>query len=261
MKRALFIVMVALNCIAINGQSSNVSAEKNVNWNDSIAYYTEQARWGNPEAYLQLAHCYHQGEKNVERCFYKMGEAGTMAQNFGLIENSNDVFTSLPDDDPIKVVYDVMHLLQMRDYEGILSNLHKLEDVGFPKQLAEAFVAWHKGEKQEAINILQLIAEDSYIANITVPLFTGDSMNEDVAEEFPFVYNELARDSFVSESSPEEDEKAAMYYRKADAHAALDKTGVRWLISYYEKLSEKGLQDIDPKEIERLKKLDRLMKE
>ena len=52
-----------------------------------------------------------------------------------------------------------------------------------------------------------------------------------------------------------------MYYRKADAHAALDKTGVRWLISYYEKLSEKGLQDIDPKEIERLKKLDELMKE
>lgn len=248
--------MVIFNGITIKGQSSEMLKEKGVNWVDSIAYYMEQIRCGNVEAYLNLAECYHQSEENVERRFIKMGLMATMAEMYGVIEKPNFIFSALPDDDPIKVFYDVFDPIDSHDYDKILANAYKLESVGVSRQMADAFIALDQGKKEEGMAIFQTLNQKgSYLAKILCAVANPDAIPLETAKEFPLLYNEMARKCFTSDEDPEDAKQAAMYYRMADEQACLDRTGVKWLLSYYEHLAKTGDKDIDPKEMERLKKL------
>ena len=261
MKKELLTLAIALFCLGCQKQSTKSARDENANWSDSITHYTEQVRQGNRMAYLRLAECYHQGEPHLEQRVIKMASMGVMAELYGVTPSFHTVFDSLEDEDSAKMVYSIAMMVEEHQYDKALANGKKLESAGFSPKLVEGFIAMEKNQTDEAIEIFDTLdKEGSRIARLFAAILRQDMEAMSVAaKDFPPLYNELARMCIeMADSSNTNMLEAEAFYLKAEEQACLNENGVQFLLGYYDYVTQKGEREVDPKVIERLKKLAKI---
>ncbi|MBQ9664895.1 MAG: hypothetical protein IJV33_00285 [Bacteroidaceae bacterium] len=127
-------------------------------------------------------------------------------------------------------------------------------------RLAEGFIAMKKNQTDEAIEIFgTLNRKGSRMARFFAAILRQDMDAMSVAaKDFPPLYNELARMCIErTDSSNTNVLEAEAFYLKAEEQACLDDGGVQFLLGYYDYVTQKGEREVDPKVIERLKKMSK----
>ena len=251
------LLMVCQGCSELQQTSNDVLESRAIviNWHDSVANYREKARWGDGQAYLQLAACYHYGH-GVERSFLLSYSMASMAERYGATDNRITFFLALPAEDPDRLLVEAMKAVDDKRYEEAQQKAACLAELGTPEaDFVRGMVLLAKGEIDKAEDILQRgIRNGSELAKIALSVKTDENgMMRDYAEQLPEFYCVLARECFKSDFSPEEDEQAASLYRKADEALCLDRHGAQWLLGYYEHKAKIGQPLVSDEEIERLR--------
>ena len=98
MKKNLF--TIALIALVLTGCSDQVIIENTVvssfvSQVDSVNFYIEKARWADGNAYLKLAHYYHEG-KGVKRDFVNMLSMAAIAQQYNAVSSLEEFMKTLP---------------------------------------------------------------------------------------------------------------------------------------------------------------------
>ena len=213
----------------------------------------EQARWGDAEAYVKLAECYRTGN-GTERNLLKAMAMLLMAEEYGG-QRVEAYMAALPEDEPLSLLPAIEEKLKQEDYDGANALAARMTALGLPgsEELIGAVVALESGRKNEVEQLVkQAIDKGNPLAKLLpMKLSEDEATMLSVAEDFPVVYNMLARNVFTKDVDPKEDEKAAMYYKKADEQLCLDRRAAGWLASYYEYLVKNGEQRNPPTDMER----------
>ena len=201
----------------------------------------QEARWGDGQAYIELANCYRDGI-GVERDFLGMMGMVDLAVNHGAIEKSADYLQSMPDDHEYKVCYELI----TNEFRNLHTHKDSVLAILAANKQPEA-VALHGialiecGEKSAGMERLEQAAEmgSSFAKLLTsIQAWEADSYADEeallrVAEKSPILYRFLG-DCCADEndSAHFNEQKAAHYYLKADEHALLSKREAEWLLAY-----------------------------
>ncbi|MCR4958604.1 MAG: hypothetical protein K6B13_08405 [Prevotella sp.] len=234
---------------------ADVPDRESANWQDSVSSYSDQARRGDGAAYLKLASCYHDG-RGVTPDFLMTYEMASMAEQYGAVTRWKDYFLSLPADDPYRLTLEAMDDAHASRYADALSKAERLAELHSPDaELIKGCVALDKDEEHEAMAFFAAAAAaGSSLAQMAVISAEDSSCAEEaIASRLPSFYCIMARNCFNADYSPEEDEQAAHYYKMADDRLCLDRTGVRWLLAYYEQQAKAGCLVADSLTIARLR--------
>lgn len=121
MKKFLFFVMISL--ATLNGSAQEIS--------DSLMVKTQiaKAKWGDGQAYLQLADCYRDG-RGVKQDFLGMMTMVTMAAEYGAISRMKDYLDSLPSESDYKMVVDTIDKYGRKETTEALAIAEKLIEKG-----------------------------------------------------------------------------------------------------------------------------------
>lgn len=216
----------------------------------------EKARWGDGQAYVQLANCYRDG-KGVKQDFLNMVCMMIYADEYGGIKNRKDYLSSLPEGSEYKLVYDVMDKSNPQK-----SEVFEVADKLIARDCVEGYTI--KGiilselkDKEEGMRLLELAAEKgSTLAQIFMCMPGWQTECEPdidklktLADSVPIACMCLG-DIYSGKTGDEckrDDQLAAYYYMKADKHALVSRFTARWLLNYYQnggdiKLSEKDIE-------------------
>lgn len=227
------------------------------NWADSVDAYKQQIRTGDAMAYLSLAHCYHKG-LGVKHDFVDMLMMVAMAQDYG-VRNAMELFTSrLNADDPDYIQLMALDDVAYRRYDEAMEKAALLGSLGSPAaEFVTGVVAMERHDREEAMRLFRLSAgKGNKMARIAISKYESEDKGWlSLAGECPVLYNEVARDCFKSDVSPQEDAQAAYYYQKAYDALCLDPTGARWLLGYYQHTAQKGGQGADSTLISNLRQM------
>ena len=243
---------------ADNGSGRPASGMEQAGWADSVAHYRSLAGQGDGQAYLHLAQCYHEG-KGVEADFVMTWQMVQMAEQYGGIAHGKDFFKALPDDAPDRLLMEAMDDIGNLQREKALLVADRLTAQAHPyADLVKGAVAMEEDRLDEATALLRSAAgQGCLLAAMAVSVLSeGKDALFDYAEQLPLLYCELARQCFKSDISPAEDEQAAAYYLQADERLCLDRTGVRWLLGYYEHQVANGQMAASDPRLEHLRLLN-----
>ena len=109
MKKCVILFMVAILASCSDTQLAESIADvkeselvkENANGSAEINALVERARWGDGQAYLQLADCYRDGI-GVKKNFLGMLAMVEQARDHGAIRSEKEYMTQIPDDNDIK---------------------------------------------------------------------------------------------------------------------------------------------------------------
>ena len=244
-------------------QTSAQLSESEPSQTGIVDSYLEKARWGDGDAFLNLAKCYHDGI-GVEPDFLGTLTMLMMADQYG-VTNSNieEYLMSLPDTDNTKMVFEAIAKL---DRNNILPS-DSIVEILIANGSADGYAI--KGvvqvERGDTIGGQQSIQTGAKMGSSFAELllcafpsqetglgkFLNIDMLKSMSDKSPMA-NKLLGDIYsgydYGDTSRINESLAAMYYKKADEQGCLGKRPARWLINYYDRV---GIQ-IDDKEMERL---------
>ena len=246
------------------GQTIAQLSEQEPSQTGIVDSYLEKARWGDGDAFLNLAKCYHDGI-GVKSDFMGTLTMLMMADQYGVPNHSiEDYLMSLPDTDHTKMIFEAIAKLDRRNIlptDSIVENL--IANGSADGYALRGVVQVERGDTLGGQQSIKKGAEmGSSFAELLLSVFPipedgkAKSLNVDVLKKLSDrspMANKLLGDIYsgylYGDAEEIDDLQAAEYYLKADAHGCLGKHPARWLINYYNRY---GIQ-IEVKELERLK--------
>ena len=261
-KYLLFVVgMILASCSDQFNVENVADAVTEPSVSSDVDGLVEKARWGDGQAYVQLANCYRDGI-GVKQDFIGMVAMVSLADEYGGISRMEDYLSGLPDGSAYKQVFDAMEKFSDKKYEEALAMAEDL----IAKDCIEGYtvkgiITSEQGDKTEGERLLKIAAEKgSGFANLylSVPNWHQDkgpdiATLKTLADKLPIANASLAMIYTGKENQALKDDKlAAYYYMKADEKACLTRNGARWLLAYHRNGGDLNLSD---KDIERLETL------
>lgn len=267
MKKYIILFMVAILASCSDMQLAESIADvkeselvkENANGSAEINALVERARWGDGQAYLQLADCYRDGI-GVKKNFLGMLAMVEQARDHGAIRSENEYMTQIPDDNDIKRFFNLMDKSSSQLIEEKDSIMAQLATIESPD--AHALFGVLCVESGDSIRGFEIIRDASERGSDFAALLNAlpdwkgniqpDKMKlEQLAERIPLAYNLLGKLSLKPDENGIIDErKVAYYYMKADEHALLSRRGARWLLAYHKDVGIPGLTESDVNRLE-----------
>ena len=267
MKKCIILFMVAILASCSDTQLAESIADvkeselvkENATGSAEIKALVERARWGDGQAYLQLADCYRDGI-GVKKNFLGMLAMVEQAREHGAIHSEKEYMTQIPDDNDIKRFCNLMDKSCSQLIEEEDSIMAQLATIDNPDVLAIYGVL--RVESGDSIRGFEIIRDASERGSDFAALLNAlpdwkgniqpDKMKlEQLAERIPLAYNLLGKLSLKPDENGIIDErKVAYYYMKADEHALLSRREARWLLAYHKDVGIPGLTESDVKRLE-----------
>ena len=267
MKKYIILFMVAILASCSDTQLAESIADvkeselvkENANGSAEINALVERARWGDGQAYLQLAYCYRDGI-GVKKNFLGMLAMVEQAREHGAIHSEKEYMTQIPDDNDIKRFCNLMDKSCSQLIEEEDSIIAQLATSDNPDVLA--IYGALRVESGDSIRGFEIIRDASERGSDFAALLNAlpdwkvniqpDNMKlEQLAERIPLVYKLLGKLSLKPDENGIIDErKVAYYYMKADEHALLSRREAKWLLAYHKDVSIPELTDSDVKRLE-----------
>lgn len=240
MKKYIILFMVAILASCSDMQLAESIADvkesemvkENANGSAEINALVERARWGDGQAYLQLADCYRDGI-GVKKNFLGMLAMVEQARDHGVIHSEKEYMTQIPDDNDIKRFFNLMDKSSSQLIEEKDSIMAQLATIESPDAHALfGVLCVESGDSVRGFEIIRDASErgSDFAALLNaLPDWKGniqpDKMKlEQLAERIPLAYNLLGKLSLKPDENGIIDErKVAYYYMKADEHALLSR--------------------------------------
>jgi TPR repeat protein len=263
MKKYLFMIaaLVIVSCTDQMVEKDVVGDYAEQTPASDVTALIEKARWGDGQAYLQLANCYRDG-KGVKQDFLNMVCMMFYANEYGGIKNRKEYLFTLPEESEYRLVYEAMDKPYSK-VDEILEVANKL----IARDCIEGYtmkgiMLSERNDKKEGHRLLEFAAERGSTFAQVFLCIPGwyESREPDIdrlkamADSVP-IANMLLGDIYSGKTydeSKKDDEQAAFYYMKADEHALLGKFSARWLLNYHR---NGGNVNLSEKDIERFEKL------
>ena len=267
MKKCIILFMVAILASCSDTQLAESIADvkeselvkENANGSADIKALVERARWGDGQAYLQLADCYRDGI-GVKKNFLGMLAMVEQARVHGAIHDEMEYVTKIPEDNDIKRFCDLMNKSCSQLIEEKDSVMVQLATIDSPDVLAMyGVLCVESGDSIRGFEIIRDASErgSDFAALLNALLdwkgnIQPDKMKlEQLAERIPLAYKLLGKLSLKPDENGIVDErKVAYYYMKADEHALLSQREAKWLLAYHKDVSIPELTDSDVKRLE-----------
>lgn len=267
MKKCIILFMVAILASCSDTQLAESIADvkeselvkENATGSAEIKALVERARWGDGQAYLQLADCYRDGI-GVKKNFLGMLAMVEQARVHGAIHDEMEYVTKIPEDNDIKRFCDLMDKSCSQLIEEKDSVMVQLATIDSPDVLAMYGVLYvESGDSIRGFEIIRDASErgSDFAALLNALLdwkgnIQPDKMKlEQLAERIPLAYKLLGKLSLKPDENGIVDErKVAYYYMKADEHALLSLREAKWLLAYHKDVSIPELTDSDVKRLE-----------
>ena len=267
MKKCIILFMVAILASCSDTQLAESIADvkeselvkENATGSAEIKALVERARWGDGQAYLQLADCYRDGI-GVKKNFLGMLAMVEQARVHGAIHDEMEYVTKIPEDNDIKRFCDLMDKSCSQLIEEKDSVMVQLATIDSPDVLAMyGVLCVESGDSIRGFEIIRDASErgSDFAALLNALLdwkgnIQPDKMKlEQLAERIPLAYKLLGKLSLKPDENGIVDErKVAYYYMKADEHALLSQREAKWLIAYHKDVSIPELTDSDVKRLE-----------
>lgn len=263
MKKYLFLIvsLVLASCSELsleNEVSVVVNSETTVSEYNSLV---EKARWGSCEAYLKLAHCYHDGV-GVKRDFVSMLCMADLARQYGALTELEEFIKFLPADSEYKVAFEAIVHIYDREYDMACVLAERLMNQGCAEGYAiKGILAIEHGNIAEFRSLCKLAADNgsSFGELLLCVKDWKNSLDFDIASlvmlsnRIPLANLMLAAHyAEMTNSEKNYDKMATYYYLRADKAGLLGKKNARWLLNYYK---NGGIRTIDDEDYARIKKL------
>ena len=267
MKKCIILFMAAILASCSDTQLAESIADvkeselvkENANGSAEIKALVERARWGDGQAYLQLADCYRDGI-GVKKNFLGMLAMVEQARVHGAIHDEMEYVTKIPEDNDIKRFCDLMNKSCSQLIEEKDSVMVQLATIDSPDVLAMyGVLCVESGDSIRGFEIIRDASErgSDFAALLNALLdwkgnIQPDKMKlEQLAERIPLAYKLLGKLSLKPDENGIVDErKVAYYYMKADEHALLSQREAKWLLAYHKYVSIPELTDSDVKRLE-----------
>lgn len=267
MKKCIIMFMVALLASCSDQQLVESIADvkeselvkENANGSTEINALVERARWGDGQAYLQLADCYRDGI-GVKKDLLGMMAMMEQARAHGAIHDEKEYMAQIPDDNDIKCFCNLMDKSSDQLREGKDSIMAQLATIDSPDALALfGVICVESGDSIRGFEIIRDASErgSDFAALLNaLPDWKGNIQPdkvklEQLAERIPLAYKLLGKLSLKPDENGKIDErKVAYYYMKADEHALLSRREARWLLAYHEDVGIPQLTDSDIKRLQ-----------
>ena len=267
MKKCIILFMVAILASCSDTQLAESIADvkesdlvkENATGSAEIKALVERARWGDGQAYLQLADCYRDGI-GVKKNFLGMLAMVEQARVHGAIHDEMEYVTKIPEDNDIKRFCDLMNKSCSQLIEEKDSVMVQLATIDSPDVLAMyGVLCVESGDSIRGFEIIRDASErgSDFAALLNALLdwkgnIQPDKMKlEQLAERIPLAYKLLGKLSLKPDENGIVDErKVAYYYMKADEHALLSQREAKWLLAYHKDVSIPELTDSDVKRLE-----------
>lgn len=267
MKKCIILFMVAILASCSDTQLAESIADvkeselvkENATGSAEIKALVERARWGDGQAYLQLADCYRDGI-GVKKNFLGMLAMVEQARVHGAIHDEMEYVTKIPEDNDIKRICDLMDKSCSQLIEEKDSVMVQLATIDSPDVLAMyGVLCVESGDSIRGFEIIRDASErgSDFAALLNALLdwkgnIQPDKMKlEQLAEKIPLAYKLLGKLSLKPDENGIVDErKVAYYYMKADEHALLSQREAKWLLAYHKDVSIPELTDSDVKRLE-----------
>ena len=267
MKECIILFMVAILASCSDTQLAESIADvkgselvkENATGSAEIKALVERARWGDGQAYLQLADCYRDGI-GVKKNFLGMLAMVEQARVHGAIHDEMEYVTKIPEDNDIKRFCDLMDKSCSQLIEEKDSVMVQLATIDSPDVLAMyGVLCVESGDSIRGFEIIRDASErgSDFAALLNALLdwkgnIQPDKMKlEQLAERIPLAYKLLGKLSLKPDENGIVDErKVAYYYMKADEHALLSQREAKWLLAYHKDVSIPELTDSDVKRLE-----------
>ena len=267
MKKYIILFMVAILASCSDTQLAESIADvkeselvkEDANGSAVINALVERARWGDGQAYLQLADCYRDGI-GVKKDFLGMMVMGEQARAHGAIHDEKEYMEQIPDDNDIKRFCNLIDKSSDQLREGKDSIMAQLATIDSPD--AHALFGVLCVESGDSIRGFEIIRDASERGSDFAALLNAlpdwkgniqpDKVKlEQLAERIPLAYNLLGKLSLKPDENGMIDErKVAYYYMKADEHALLSRREARWLLAYHQDVGIPQLTESDVKRLE-----------
>ena len=267
MKKCIILFMVAILASCSDTQLAESIADvkeselvkENATSSAEIKALVERARWGDGQAYMQLADCYRDGI-GVKKNFLGMLAMVEQARVHGAIHDEMEYVTKIPEDNDIKRFCDLMNKSCSQLIEEKDSVMVQLATIDSPDVLAMyGVLCVESGDSIRGFEIIRDASErgSDFAALLNALLdwkgnIQPDKMKlEQLAERIPLAYKLLGKLSLKPDENGIVDErKVAYYYMKADEHALLSQREAKWLLAYHKDVSIPELTDSDVKRLE-----------
>ena len=267
MKKCIILFMAAILASCSDTQLAESIADvkeselvkENATSSAEIKALVERARWGDGQAYLQLADCYRDGI-GVKKNFLGMLAMVEQARVHGAIHDEMEYVTKIPEDNDIKRFCDLMDKSCSQLIEEKDSVMVQLATIDSPDVLAMyGVLCVESGDSIRGFEIIRDASErgSDFAALLNALLdwkgnIQPDKMKlEQLAERIPLAYKLLGKLSLKPDENGIVDErKVAYYYMKADEHALLSQREAKWLLAYHKDVSIPELTDSDVKRLE-----------
>lgn len=267
MKKCVILFMVAILASCSDTQLAESIADvkeselvkEDANGSAVINALVERARWGDGQAYLQLADCYRDGI-GVKKDFLGMMVMVEQARAHGAIHDEKEYMAQIPDDNDIKRFCNLIDKSSDQLREGKDSIMAQLATIDSPD--AHALFGVLCVESGDSIRGFEIIRDASERGSDFAALLNAlpdwkgniqpDKVKlEQLAERIPLAYNLLGKLSLKPDENGMIDErKVAYYYMKADEHALLSRREARWLLAYHKDVGIPQLTESDVKRLE-----------
>ena len=267
MKKCIILFMAAIlaSCSDMQLEESIADVKEselvkeNANGSAEINALVERARWGDGQAYLQLADCYRDGI-GVKKDFLGMMVMVEQARAHGAIHDEKEYMAQIPDDNDIKRFCNLIDKSSDQLREGKDSIMAQLATIDSPD--AHALFGVLCVESGDSIRGFEIIRDASERGSDFAALLNAlpdwkgniqpDKMKlEQLAERIPLAYKLLGKLSLKPDENGIIDErKTAYYYMKADEHALLSRREARWLLAYHKDVGIPQLTESDVKRLE-----------
>lgn len=266
MKKCIIMFMVALLASCSDQQLAesiaDVKSTELVQTFDDRAKFdslVEKARWGDGQAFLQLADCYRNGI-GVKKDFLGMIYMVKQANEVGAIDKEEAYFARLSDEDVYKQCFNIINLShsELRDGKDSIQTI--LNAMDNPDALAMCgIVSVECGDTIGGFETIQMAADNgSDFASVLLTMHNSngelrpdENKLKQIADKIPIAYIMLGEiySIFKKENNINKRLKAH-YYLEAEKYALLPKWGAIWLLSYYREKGDIQLTDEDVKRLE-----------
>ena len=267
MKKCIILFMAAILASCSDTQLAESIADvkeselvkEDANGSAVINALVERARWGDGQAYLQLADCYRDGI-GVKKDFLGMMVMVEQARAHGAIHDEKEYMAQIPDDNDIKRFCNLIDKSSDQLREGKDSIMAQLATIDSPD--AHALFGVLCVESGDSIRGFEIIRDASERGSNFAALLNAlpdwkgniqpDKVKlEQLAERIPLAYNLLGKLNLKPDENGMIDEKkVAYYYMKADEHALLSQREARWLLAYHKDVGIPQLTESDVKRLE-----------
>lgn len=255
MRKILFVLMLAVTgCFAATLTGGTVVVQEKNGEATELKALVERARWGDKEAFLKLADCYHDG-KGVKRDFLEMVCMLIQANDGENLDAMRKYMEKYPADDEYRCLFNAFDMLISEGDEKRDSIVRACYAINTSD--AYALLAMMVNDDRDSLRCLEMIktAKEKGVSSFSVissELYNiryGNGADfaelEEMAVSFPVVYSFIAKEY----RDRGEYKKCAEYCLKAEKHAMLLKRDVRWLLYYCWKDSTPSLSEEDIRRI------------